>query len=393
MCVKKIYFNTYADGAQDVTEQVHACREGKTCLSPEIRTYERKLSFNKGDLDPEPPRRLRPSSYYLGGDLPTPRRSKSPSPAYRRESDAGLTDSPKPSKHHGYRDRHDHRESRRSRHADLDREPPSSPKLRRSNTNPHLVVIEQGAPVYSSSDVPPGPIHVAEEPSLNRRSSRRHRDRDADDLQFSRHASSSNPKAFVVVNDEREHRRRHRDHKRRMSSSSTSRPDPALVTPPAEEQSSSEPREPRRRYSLRRANTVVLPSSESSPPKHLRWEDELRSARARHNDEIANRKKPNEVHQDSRPKGILKPTAAPAAPSPPLRGKPLTRQDSELGGLRRAVENMDLPTASDSALDADELNLYDRDRLLARFGGSDGGERDRRRRKTKVWTGDRYQYL
>jgi len=251
-------------------------------------------------------------------------------------------------------------------------------------------VIEQGAPVYSSRDVPPGPIHVAEEPSLHRRSSRRHRDRDADDLPFSRHATSSNPKAYVVVNDEREHRRRH---KRRMSSSSTSRPDPALITPPAEEQSSSEPREPRRRYSLRRANTGVLPSSESSPPKHLRWEDELSSARARHNDEIANRKKPNQVHQDSRPKGILKPTAAPVAPSPPLRGKPLTRQDSELGGLRRAVENMDLPTASDAAPDAEELNLYDRDRLLARFGGSDEGDRDRRRRKTKVWTGDRYQYL
>ncbi|KAK0639534.1 hypothetical protein B0T16DRAFT_463202 [Cercophora newfieldiana] len=387
MCVKKIYFNTYADGAQDVTEQVHACREGKMCPNPEVRTFERKLSFNKGDLEPEPPRRLRPSSYYLGGDLPTPRRSKSPSPGYRRESEVGPSDSPKPSR---YRDRHDHREPHRrsSRHLDLDRAPPSPSKLKRTNTAPHLVVIEQGAPVFSSRDLPPGPIHVAEGHGVHRHSSRRHRDRDSDDLRSPR-LDSANPKAFVIVNDEREHRRRTREGKRRMSSSST-RPDPALITPPAEEHSS-EPREPRRRYSLRRANTVVLPSTESSPPnKHLRWEDEVRIARERQNDEISKRKKPLEVHQDSGLKGILKP--APAAPSPPTRGKPFTRQDSDLGGLRRAVETLDLPTAD--MTDAEELKLYDRDRLLARFGGSDEGERSRRRRGgTKVWTGDRYQYL
>jgi len=389
MCVKKIYFNTYADGAQDVTEQVHACREGKICPNPEIRTFERKLSFNKGDLEPEPPRRLRPNSYYLGGDLPTPRRSKSPSPSYRREPEAGAgPDSPRTSKHHGYRDRHDRREPHRrsSRHADLDREPPSPSKLKRTNTAPHLVVIEQGAPIFSSRDLPPGPIHVAEESGIHRRSSRRHRDRDAEDLR-SPGLSSSNPKAYVIVNDEHEHRRRTREHKRRMSSSST-RPDPALITPPAEEHFS-EPREPRRRYSLRRAATVVLPTTEStSPPKNLRFDDEVRIARERQNDAISKRKKPLEVHQEPGLKGILK-----HAPSPPTRGKPFTRQDSDLGGLRRAVESMDLP-AADPTLDAEELKLYDRDRLLARFGGADEGERSRRGRGgTKVGTGDRYQYL
>jgi hypothetical protein len=382
MCVNKIYYNTYADGSQDVTEKLYPCREGKVSHSPEVRKYERKLTFNKGDLDPEP-RRLRPTSYYLGGDLPTPRRSKSPSPAYRREPEAGLTESPKPTKH--YRDRDDRRDPlrRSSRHADLDREPPSPSKLKRSNTTPHLVVISQGSPVFSSHDLPPGPVHVAEEHGSHRHSSRRHRDRDADDIHFSRHSSSANPKAFVIVNDERERRRHTRDHKRRLSSSSSTRPDPALITPPAEERTP----EPRRRYSLRRAATVVLPSGDASPSKQLRWEDEVRTARERQNDEIANRRVPAEVHQESGLKSILKPA------STGLRGKPKpVRQDSELGGLRRAVESMEIPTPSDVTLDGDDLKLYDRERLLARFGGVEEPDRNRRR-KSKVWTDDRYQYL
>lgn len=385
MCVKKIYYNTYVDGAQDMTEKVYACREGKVCHDPEVRTYERKLSFNKGDLEPEP-RKLRSSSYYLGGDLPTPRRSKSPSPAYRREPEAGPSDSPKPSKHHEYRDRREPRR-RSSRHAtDLDRETPSSPKLKRTSTMPHVVVIEQGAPVFDSRDIPSGPIHVEDDSGLHRRSSRRHRDRDRDAEETLNRYGSANPKAFVIVNDDREHRRQKREHKRRLSSSSTSRPDPALVTPPAEEHSA-EPRGPRRRYSLRRPATVVLPSAEPQTSKHLRWEDEVRHARSRQNDEIANRKTPPE--ESPRLKGILKPGPSEKRGKPP---KP-ARQDSELGGLRRAVENLDMPTATEFTAEPEELKLYDRERLLARFGGSDEGDRDRRRRTSKVWTGDRYQYL
>ena len=373
MCVKKVYYNTYADGAQDVTEKMYACHEGPGAHSPDVRKYERRLSFNKGDLDPEP-RRLRPTSYYLGGELPTPRRSKSPSPLPRRDSDthavAGLG-SPKPGRH--YRDRHDYREDRRrsSRHIDADHDHVAPPKLKRTSTAPHMVVIEQGSPRFSSTHkMPSGPIHVVDDYDNHRHSTR---DR------TSHRRNSTTAKDFVIVDDERERRRHTQDRKRRMSSSSAGRPDAILLTPPTETYTT----EPRR-TSLRRSATVVVPSggsSASSPPKHLRWEDEVRVARDRHNDEIAKRAAPEE----SGLKSILKQA------SNKVRGKS-SRKEADVHGLRRAVERMDLPTGRDEARDEEELKLWDRERLLARFGGSDTGvERDRRLR-SKVWTGDRYQY-
>ncbi len=98
--------------------------------------------------------------------------------------------------------------------------------------------------------------------------------------------------------------------------------------------------------------------------------------RDRQNAEIEKRRRAAaaapEVHQESRLKSILK-------------------RATGMHNLRRGVERMDLHESPDAPTGA-ELNLYDRDRLKARFGSDEGGDRERRRRN-KVWVDDdRYQY-
>lgn len=370
MCRQKIYYNTYADGAEDVTEKTTACRDGKLCPHPEVRKYNRSFPYAKlgaPGLDA-----LKTNPYFLG-ELPTPRRSKSPSPAHRREPDIytpgvglGLTDHlPKLPKDHSRHRSHRHG----SRH---DREP-SSPRLNRSNTTPHVVVIDQ-SPRSFTHNVPssPGPVHVAEEYGT----SSRRRDHD-------RPRHSPNPQTYVV-DDDRERRRHHRERGRRLSTSAYPEVAP---TPALAHVFVAEPRRP----SLRRSATLVQPSVKPLAPeppkppkaKHLRWQDEVNARRARQNADIANRPAP-EVHQDSGPpKGILKDTSG-------SKGK--GREEPEVRELRRAVEGMALPRDQDWRIPtADNLNLYDRDRLRARFGGDEGSGRDRR---SKVWVaGDRYQYF
>ena len=375
MCIKKIYYNTYADGAQDVTEEVYPCREGRVSHAPEVRKYHRKLPYNKG-------------SRYLG-DLPTPRRSKSPSPLPRRESisyvpGSGLADLDVPSKHYGHRDRsdrHDRHDHRRhsSRHMDADRDLPSSPGLKRSLTSPHsphYVVIDQDQSRFRNHDIPLGPVPIANEFGGHRRHSSR--DHDSSNVHVHRR-NSVNPQSYVVVNDHREHRRH--DRKRRMST--TEVPPAAPPAPNVHPGSSS------RRFGPRRAATIVQSSDSSnatstgsSPPKHVRWEEKLRLARDKHNAEIEKRNKVPDGPQDSPLKGILK-----RAATGDWKGK--GRDSTEAREIRRAIERMDLPPSPGM----EELDLYDRDRLKARFGTDQENERERRRR-SKVWVaGDRYQYL
>ncbi len=378
MCRKNIYYNTYADGAQDVTEKTTACRDGKRCSHPEVHQYERSFRFNKlRDSGPESHKSVaerKPTPYFLG-DLPTPRRSKSPSPANRRGSGVyDLYDRPD-------RDRDHHHSSRRhrdSRHPE--REPPS-PRHKRSQ--PHFVVIDQPAR-SSSRDIPLGPVHLVDEYGSRRRASRE-RERE----HHHRRHHSPGAQAYIV-DDERE-RRRH--NKRRMSGSAYPDFPTATSGVPAAEIYTAEPRRyPGHMPGLRRSATLghtpmTVPGTSAgmSPPRTVRWQDEVSARRARQNAEIAGRGMPPEVlvHQEP-PKGILKDS----------KGKGTDRE------LRRAVESMGMGTGMGrerrgSGSGTEHLDLYNRDRLKARLGG--GGDNDggrERRRKSKVWTGgDQYQYF
>ncbi|KAB5569949.1 hypothetical protein GE09DRAFT_1101153 [Coniochaeta sp. 2T2.1] len=92
MCRKTIYYNTYGDGSEDVTERVDTCRPGKMCAYPERKEYRRQFRFTKlgGASSPETPVSLadrRPTPYVTDFlELPPTPRSKSPSPSRKRES-------------------------------------------------------------------------------------------------------------------------------------------------------------------------------------------------------------------------------------------------------------------------------------------------------------------
>jgi len=390
MCLKKVYYNTYADGTQDVTEKMYACREGRVAHLPEVRIYDRKLAFNKRDPGAEPPRSpvgLRPISYFTN-ELPTPRRSKSPTPTGRRDSgsyvsSAKLADLLKPRKRH---DRFD--PPRRSpRHADSDHEHSEPSRLKRASTTPHFVVIEQGAPVFRgvpASDLLP--LHVPGEHSSRRRSTR-DREYEAGGHHL-RRRNSANLQGYVVPDDERERRRQDRELKRRLSTSAKPEAPDAPVPPVLAPVLTAEPR----RYSLRRSATVAYPSggsnsSGSSPPKskRLRWEDEVRLAREQQNAEIANRPPP-EVHQEPPLKGILKTATG---------ERKVKREESDTHELRRGVERIDIPeTRGKENETKEELDLWNKDRLRARFGPEGSGTRGGKRRQSKVWVDDdRYQYF
>lgn len=389
MCLKDIYYNTYADGAKDVTEKLYPCREGRVSHAPEVRKYDRTLPYTSKSRDgiPDSPRALRSSHHFLG-DLPTPpRRSKSPSPAHRERRDSvtyipgsGVADMLKASsKHlHAHHERLPTRRSSRNHHhhhvgvPPSPPEPPALPKLKRSMTSPHYVVIEQDQPRLGKHDVPlGGPIHVVDEAPRPRR--------------------RNSTKAYVVQDDERERRREKRDQKRRLSTfpeattvagaGSSSIPKVYVSEPP--------------RLGLRRSNTATATiaaslasttsvgsssAAKQHPSKRLRFEDEVRRARERQNAEISKRMSPPEVHQE-----------AAAAATGGLKG---ILKKATAAGSFKGKERAE-PAAATSR-EREELDLYDRDRLAARFAAGDEGSdtaRDRRSRRTKVWTGDRYQYL
>ncbi|KAK0711978.1 hypothetical protein B0H67DRAFT_602578 [Lasiosphaeris hirsuta] len=388
MCYKKILVDTYADGVQDVTEKAYMCNEDRMCRDPEIQQYYRNYSYPKAQPAP-----------YLVAELPTPRRSKSPSPANRRDSGlfvhAGKLADISPSRHHHHR--HHRRSSRHETHDQSDHESPRPPK--RSMTNPHIVIVDQAPTHIKSRDVPSTPAQATEEFSNRRRSSRGHdhdhhgRDRDssANGRHTSRRRSRSADARPFIIDDEQDRRRHRREHRpRRMSTS---------IFPDVATTSAAAPVDSRRMP--RRSNTVIHQggdsvfsnsSSSAAPaqPKVLRWEDEVGDRRARQNARIANRQPP-EVHQDAQPKGILKHTTSVNEGKSKNKGK-ARELDSEVRELRRAVERMELPRRDREARDDVEIEVFDKERLRERFI-SDGEDR-RGRRRSKVWVaGDRYQYL
>ncbi|KAK3358034.1 hypothetical protein B0T25DRAFT_175915 [Lasiosphaeria hispida] len=395
MCYKKIYVNTYADGVQDVTEKAYMCREDRMCRDPEIQQYYRNYSYPKA----QPGIASMPIPY-LVAELPTPRRSKSPSPANRRDSGlfvhGGKLADVSPSRHHHHH-RHHRRSSRHEAHDQSDQESPRPPK--RSMTNPHIVVVDQAPTHTKSRDVPATPVQLTGELNSRRRSSRGrdrdHHDRDRDSSANGRHTTrrrsrSADARPFIIddEHDRRRHRREHRP--RRMSTS---------IFPEAATTSAAAPADPRR--IPRRSNTVIHQggdsvfsnsSSSAAPaqPKVLRWEDEVGVKRARQNARIANRQPP-EVHQDAQPKGILKRTTSVNEGKSKSKGK-ARELDSEVRELRRAVERMEIPRRDREAREDVEIEVFDKERLRERFMPEDEDRRGRRR--SKVWVaGDRYQYL
>ncbi|KAK3295404.1 uncharacterized protein B0H64DRAFT_340844 [Chaetomium fimeti] len=423
MCLTKVYYNTYSDGAQDVTEKVHPCRDGRSCSRPDVRKYDRKFPFSKlGDAEPESQRSLserQPTPYFSGH---TPRGSKSPSPSGRRDSGVYMSGANTSSKHYDYNDpyggsydaygypiRHDPRD-RHDRTRERDREP----RLKRASTTPHIVYMDRererdrdrdrdgkssrSRSHSSSRDIPMGLVPLADEYGRRRRhshSSSRSRSRDdgsdpsqsglyytgAGGTTSSSRRRTDDPHGYVLHNDDDERRRQRREQKRRLSTSSYIEPTTSgLATGAMDPYAAGTP------YLPRRASTVVHHSDGSistgsggggsSGRKQLRWDDQVRAQRERHNAEIANRPFPGEV------KGILKHTDSMG------KGKGKGREVEDIAGLRRAIERMEIPRGRDR--EPRGRGEWDWGGGAGRYGAEEleGG----RRKRSRGYGDDRYRY-
>ncbi|KAK4153590.1 hypothetical protein C8A00DRAFT_15214 [Chaetomidium leptoderma] len=412
MCLTKVYYNTYSDGSQDITEKSHPCRDGRSCSHPDLRRYDRKFPFTKlGDAQPEDHRSLserKPTPYFTGN---TPRGSKSPSPSGRRDSGVYMSGA-NASKHYDYRDpyggydaygyqppsRHDPRDR-------YDREQErESRRLKRSSTAPHIVYMDRdGKPSRSRShsssrdysrDIPLGLVPLADEYGRRHSLSSRSRSRDEgghsnnsrEGSDHSRHhrRRTDDPLGYVRMDDDDE-RRRQRRSQRRMSTSSYPEPSTSAGGGMMDTYDTSQ----QRAYLPRRASTVVHHSDGSistgsggggsgsaARPKQLRWDDQVRAKRDRQNAEIASRSYPGEV------KGILKHTTTTGGDSS-AKGKGKGREAADdVEELRRSVAGMGIPRGRDREPRGgrDEWGRYDEE--LGR----------ERRKRSKVYGDERYRY-
>jgi hypothetical protein len=425
MCLSKVYYNTYSDGAHDVTEKKYPCRDGRSCSRPDVRKYDRKLPFTKlDDAEPESYRSLserKPTPYLSGG-------SKSPSPSRRRDSGVYMSGANPSSKHYDYRDpygagydpygsysRHDPRDRHdRERERDRGREP----RLKRSSTAPHIVYMDRdGKPSTSRSrsnshsssrDIPLGLVPLADE--YGRRHSHRERDRDRD---RDRHSTSregksktagrsrddndyytsrrrtDDPSGYTFINDADEQRRR-----QRRSSYTEPSTSAGMAFDPYSSSYGTGAATGGGAYVPRRASTVVhrgdgsistgSGSGASGRPKQLRWEDQVRSRRERQNAEIASRA-PSFSAADgggSGVKGILKHTSD-------GKGKGKGREVEDIEALRRSIERMEIPRGRDR--DVRGGGRGDDVWGGGRYG-DDYGEGGGRRKRSKVYADDRYRY-
>lgn len=342
MCLTKVYYNTYSDGTQDVTEKTYPCRDGRACSHPEVRKYDRKFPFTKlGEARTESHKSLserKPTPYFRPH---TPRGSKSPSPSGRRNSDVYMSGA----KHYDHRDPYarydlyDYRPS--SRHDPRDRHDQEARESRskRSTAMPQIVYLDRDKPSRSRSrsssreysrDVPLGIVNDEYGRRHSSRSRSREESREGSDHSKGHYRRRSDEPLGYVFIDDHDERRRQRREQRRMSTSSypeLSASAPADVYDPS-------------RYIPRRASSTVVQRSEgstatassttSSKPKQLRWEDQVRAKRDRQNAEIANR--PIVVGE---PKGILKHTDS------------KSKSKDQIDELRRSIARMDIPRGRD----------------------------------------------
>lgn len=437
MCLSKVYYNTYSDGANDVTEKKYPCRDGRSCSRPDVRKYDRKFPFTKlDDAQPESYRSLserKPTPYSSG--------SKSPSPSRRRDSGVYMSGAShggggSSSKHYDYRDpygasyepygsysRHDPRDRHdRDRERDRGREP----RLKRSSTAPHIVYMDRdGKPSSSRSrsnshsssrDIPLGLVPLADE-YARRRDSHRDRDRDRpssssreskgkDRTTRSRSGShgedyytarrrTDDPAGYAFINDADEQRRRQRRSSYTEPSTSSGMFDPYAYGTTGTGTG----------YIPRRASTVVHHgdgsistgsgsgsggSGSSGRPKQLRWEDQVRSRRERQNAEIASRA-PSFFSAGGGDgiggvKGILKHTHT----GDGGKGKGKGREVEDIEALRRSIERMEVPRGRDREprRGGDAWGSRYGDEL----GYGDAGGAGGRRKRSKVYADDRYRY-
>ncbi|OIW33144.1 hypothetical protein CONLIGDRAFT_163300 [Coniochaeta ligniaria NRRL 30616] len=334
MCRKTIYYNTYGDGSEDVTERVDTCRPGKMCSHPERREYRRQFRFTKlGTSSPETPVSLadrRPTPYATDFlELPPTPRSKSPSPSRKQESGV-YVNGEKIANIHNPR-----KEKRRSHVVVHAPEPPSPvrPVLKRHSTLPaDYVVIENEArgrhsrhPTRrnSSREVPVGPVRILDDLS-SRHSSPSRRSASPRPVHYREHART--PRGYDYVDDRRKSRR---------SSAYYPRGEDVYMTPAA------------------------------SPPArkevHFTDADPVRDGIRQQNERIRRRPK---LHQEV--KGILKKDAA--------------VPENEYDALRRAVGQMDIHPSSQPQMRREASDPQYWDRLRDRFE-----EPRERRRKSRVY--------
>ncbi|KAK4201909.1 hypothetical protein QBC40DRAFT_277420 [Triangularia verruculosa] len=395
MCLSKVYYNSYSDGQQDVTEKMYACRDGRRCANPEVRKYDRKFPFTKlGEAQPESQRSIserKPTPYFepRGG-------SKSPSPSLGRDSrrDSGVYmgggSSSKSSKHYDPYDPYSqaYRSSSSSRTRDDPRDYYGGRS--RSNSIPQIIYMdgrdgykESGKRSRSSSrdysrDIPLGPVHLADE--YGRRSSRS-RSRDSGDLNSKYYSSShgrgrGDPMSGYMFVDDQDERRRQRREQRRMSMDEY---DPSRYIPRSSRRASTSGtvvhNDGTSLYTSSSAPTGT--SSGKSGSGHVRWEDEVRAKRNRQNAEIANRPV---LGLDGEPKSILKKKGD-------VKGKG-RESDEDLYDLRRAVEGMGLPSRGRrSSSGRDLMDDYPSSRY------DDGLGVRKSRGKSSGYSDDRYRYF
>ncbi|KAK4183604.1 hypothetical protein QBC35DRAFT_507777 [Podospora australis] len=379
MCLSKLYYNTYSDGTNDVTEKRYDC--DRRCSHPEVRKYDRKFPFTKlPDSQPESHRSLserKPTPYF---EPSTSRGSKSPSPSSRRDSGVYMG-----SKYDSY-DAYDpyglhHRSSRhdpRDRYSD-----PREPRLKKSSTIPQIVYMDRDSGKGRSRsnsrdysrDIPLG-VSLADDYGRRKSSSRSRSRDDGSDMSKHYRRRHDDPSGYMFIDDQDERRRQRRE--RRMSSSSYHEPSTSAAMSAYDTS----------RYIPRRASTVVHNSdgtlSTSSGPsstksKTLRWEDEVRAKRSRQNAEIANRAPLVE------PKGILK---------KPGDQKGKGREQDDIYDLRQAVERMEIPPSRGRDRSSRDRGLSSMDDYDV-YGGYDGGRRSGKRNSKSVYgssADDRYRY-
>jgi len=348
MCRKTIYYNTYGDGSEDITERVDTCRPGKMCSRPERREYHRQFKFAKlGLSSPETPVSLadrRPTPHATATDFlelpPTPR-SKSPSPSRKHESGVYVN---------GERIANIHaprKEKRRSHVVVHAPEPPSPirapPVLKRSSTMPlaaDYVVIENESGARgrrhnnttttrhhhtvaprrrnTSREVPLGPVRILDDMggSSSRHSSPSRRSASPLPVSSYHREQHARTAAAAYADSERAERRR----SRRSSSSSHHHHHSS-----------------RRHHGEEELERVYLATPAASPqPPAARKEvhfttgtDPVSESIRRQNERIARRPK---LYQEV--KGILK--------------KDAQKKTSDYEELRRAVGEMDIHPSSSS---------------------------------------------
>ncbi|KAK0666926.1 hypothetical protein QBC41DRAFT_324944 [Cercophora samala] len=398
MCLSKVYYNSYSDGQQDVTEKTYACRDGRRCANPEVRKYDRKFPFTKlGEAQPESQRSIserKPTPYFES------RGSKSPSPSgrdSRRDSGVymGGGSSSKSSKHYDPYDPYSsqpYRSSSSSRNRDDPRDYYGGRS--RSNSIPQIIYMdgrdgykESGKRSRSSSrdysrDIPLGPVHLADE--YGRRSSRS-RSRDSSDLNSKYYSTGGRGRGdpmsgYMFIDDQDERRRQRREQRRMSTSSAMDEYDPSRYVPRSSRRASTSGTvvhngDGTSLYTSSSAPTGT--SSGKSGSGHVRWEDEVRAKRNRQNAEIANRPV---LGLDGEPKSILKKKGD-------AKGKGRESDDADMYDLRRAVEGMGLPSRGRRSSSSRELMD---DYTSSRY---DDGLGVRKSRGKSGYSDDRYRYF